>query len=125
MNFSKMTYEQQQAIGREFLDRFGLHDWRFSMENLRNTRYLQREPSGFLGVCDHTNKVIRIDWRIGRMFRQTMLHEIAHALVGKDGDHGSEWLDKAHEIGCSQRHLLPYGQKILEKLLQETEAGRA
>jgi hypothetical protein len=60
------------------------------------------------------SKVIAVDWDIKRYrFRQTVLHEIAHAIVG-DGHkpgvwlHGTEWLRKAEEVGCSYNHLEPY-----------------
>jgi len=32
--------------------------------------------------------------------RDTILHEIAHALVGPDADHGPLWKAKARELGC-------------------------
>jgi hypothetical protein len=73
--------------------------------------------AGFWGQCDFENNVIRIDWRIGRRFRQTMLHEIAHALVGKPG-HGEEWIKKAAEIGCTPNELWRY--KKLESQTPET-----
>lgn len=99
---------EMEIKGNALLDKHGLHDWRISFENLRNALYAPNEGDrGFWGQCDFENKVIRIDWRIGRRFRQTMLHEIAHALVGKPG-HGIEWFRKAEEIGCTENELWRY-----------------
>src|SRR5258706_14912745 len=84
--------------GKALLKKHGLHDWRISVENLRNVMYTHECTGGLWGYCDLENKVIRIDWRVGRRFRQTMLHEIAHALVGKPG-HDKEWIKIAGDIG--------------------------
>jgi hypothetical protein len=99
---------EMEIKGNALLDKHGLHDWRISFENLRNAMYAPNDGDrGFWGYCDFENKVIRIDWRVGRRFRQTMLHEIAHALVGKLG-HGEEWIKKAAEIGCTPNELWRY-----------------
>jgi hypothetical protein len=61
-----------------------------------------------LGYCDLKNKAIRISWDHGdRHFRQTLLHEIAHALRGVSG-HDMEWVEIADKLGCTHGHLLPY-----------------
>lgn len=99
-------------VGRALLDKHGLHDWRISVENLRNVMYTLEHADGFLGQCDLENKVIRIDFGVGRRFRQTLLHEIAHALVGKPG-HGPEWIRVASDVGCTFNHLFPYVCKSL------------
>lgn len=103
---------EMELKGNALLDKHGLHDWCISFENLRNALYAPNEGDrGFWGQCDFENKVIRIDWRIGRRFRQTMLHEIAHALVGEPG-HGEEWIKKAAEIGCTGKELYRYRRQI-------------
>jgi hypothetical protein len=95
--------------GKALLNKHGLNDWRISVENLQNVIYTREHGDGLLGYCDLENKVIRIDWRVGRGFRQTLLHEIAHALVGKDKPgHSEEWIKIAGDIGCTLNHLLPY-----------------
>src|SRR6266568_4333748 len=63
---------------RKLLDKHGLHDWRVCVENLRNPMYVTK-CGPLLGFCDVVNKIIRIDCRYPRKFRQTLLHEIAHA----------------------------------------------
>ena len=99
---------EMEINGNALLDAHGLQDWRISFENLRNAVYAPNEgDGGFWGQCDFVFKVIRIDYRIGRRFRQIMLHEIAHALVGQPG-HGEEWIKKAEEIGCTENQLWLY-----------------
>ena len=104
-----MTLEQAESQARPLFEKHGLRDWRISMENLRNTDVYgpSAEVDGNLGYCDFRNKTIRIDHAIGRKFRQTLLHEIAHALRGKPG-HDQEWIEIAERLGCSSGHLLPY-----------------
>lgn len=96
-----MDYKEANARARKLMDKHGLTDWRFSWENLRNPMYATRDnPGGFWGVCDLAAKTIRLDYRCGRKFRQTLLHEIAHAKVGRPG-HGHDWLAAADEVGIA------------------------
>jgi len=100
-----MEYDEMMARGRALLDKHGLHDWRFDVQNLRRKPGLTSRD--LWGGCDPDRKLIVVDWDVGRRFRQTVLHEIAHALVGGSG-HTEEWLKKAQEIGCTFNHLLDY-----------------
>lgn len=111
-----MTFQEAQAKARPLLAKYGLHDWQISLENLRNEAMYVKP--GCLGYCDTKNKVIRIE-RIGvrRHFRQTLLHEIAHALRGASshpGGHDMKWIEIADKLGCTFGHLLPY-MNLLEK----------
>jgi len=62
-----------------------------------------------LGACWHQQKkivlsVYLLNSREKSEVEDTLLHEIAHALVGPnppDGMHGQTWLNKAKEIGCT------------------------
>jgi hypothetical protein len=100
----RMTDKEMMLKGRRLLDAHGLRDWRFDVQNLHN---LSLYPCECHGICKIETKVIAIDWRVGREFRQTVLHEIAHALLGRPG-HGERWLAIADKIGCTFAHLLPY-----------------
>ena len=77
------------------------------MENLRNVMYTAQQEDGYWGYCDLQNKCIRIDWRIGKRLRQTVLHEIAHAVRGVPG-HDKEWCQIAERLGCTFPDLLPF-----------------
>ena len=52
------------------------------------------------GLCLFDYKLIFIDKRIESDFEDVLLHEIAHALVGKPG-HGPEWKKVARRMGCT------------------------
>jgi hypothetical protein len=102
-----MSYDAMMSCGRQLCDSHGLHDWRISIENLGNRALYGPQCVGLMGYCDDPNKTIRVHRSLRDSFRQTMLHEIAHALTPGSG-HGADWLKKAEEIGCTFRHLLPY-----------------
>ena len=109
-----MDYEEMMAKGRALLDKHGLHDWRFDVQNLNKPDFGIDD----LGGCDHDRKLIVVDWRVGRQFRQTVLHEIAHALANETPEeaiaeglnpyHGKRWLKIAEEIGCTYNRLSEY-----------------
>jgi len=61
-----------------------------------------------LGLCTYRSRTISL----GEAFasaaeesdvRDTVLHEIAHALVGPGHGHGPVWKKKAHELGCTPK----------------------
>ncbi len=58
------------------------------------------------GCCNYKDRLISISFDLARNgteadIRDTLLHEIAHALVGKKHNHDAVWKAKAREIGCS------------------------
>lgn len=58
------------------------------------------------GCCNYTRKTISLSLplnliRTEEMIMNTMLHEIAHALVGYNAGHGPVWKAKAMAIGCN------------------------
>ena len=58
------------------------------------------------GCCNYHDKLISISFELARNasaddVRDTILHEIAHALVGKKHNHDAVWKAAAQEIGCS------------------------
>lgn len=98
-----MTPRNPLEVARKLLDKHGLQDWQFKFQRM--------SPPGTWGHCDYASKTIRIDFEScpPRQFRQTLLHEIAHALTPAEKEkHGIEWLKKAEEVGCTSAHLWPY-----------------
>lgn len=68
--------------------------WTFAFDNAKRRA----------GVCSYSRKLIGLSIplvlaREYKMSRNTILHEIAHALTPNDG-HGARWKRKAIEIGC-------------------------
>jgi hypothetical protein len=103
-----LDYHKTMGLGRKLLDKHGLIDWKFDVVNLRNASMFGPRCEGYMGCCDDPTRTIYIDWHASqRTVRQTILHEIAHALTPGD-DHGKAWLKTASNLGCTFVHLLPY-----------------
>jgi hypothetical protein len=80
---------------RTELDKHGLTNWKLRLSS----------DQRFLGLCSYKDKVIflnmnHIDIHPEEIIRNTILHEIAHALVGVVNGHNEIWEAKAKEIGC-------------------------
>ena len=91
----------------ELMNAHGLAGWRIRLDNARRRA----------GQCDYANKIISLSRLYVRYadidhIRDTILHEIAHALVGPRHGHGEVWRQKAREIGCSARrcHSLSFAR---------------
>lgn len=67
------------------------------------------------GCCDYTEKRITLSRHLvginpEHIVANTILHEIAHALVGPGHGHGEVWSRTAREIGCSGNRCWTPGQ---------------
>ena len=83
-------------LATELMDAHGLVGWRIKLDHARRRA----------GQCDFTNKTISLSRLYVRRadidhIRDTILHEIAHALVGPRHGHDAVWRQKAREIGCT------------------------
>ena len=59
------------------------------------------------GSCCYQNKIITLSKNVlsecsDEKIRDTILHEISHALIGPYHDHNYIWYEKARELGCSE-----------------------
>jgi predicted SprT family Zn-dependent metalloprotease len=84
----------QMAV--DLMHKHGLKKWRFQFDH--STRRA--------GCCNYRDRMISISFELARNasdeeVRDTILHEIAHALAGKKHNHDATWKAKAQEIGCS------------------------
>lgn len=86
------------AEAESLLERHGLAGWSFQFD----------DASVRAGCCNFPAKLISLS----RLFalrapddevRDTVLHEIAHALVGPEHGHDRVWLATARSIGCTGR----------------------
>ena len=90
-----------------YMDLHELNGWQFRFD--RATRRF--------GCCHHSSKTISLSRDLvslndKRDVRDTILHEIAHALAGpKVRPHGREWREIALRIGCNGRRC--YGDEVL------------
>ena len=102
--------ERENEIAARFrllMDEHGLYDWKFEFSNDIHT----------MGWCWYKEKTLKFSKRYTHHgweeIEDTILHEIAHALVGpKVKAHGVEWRRKARELGarpetCAESHVTP------------------
>jgi predicted SprT family Zn-dependent metalloprotease len=87
-----------EELARSLMDENGLQNWTFAW----NRR------TGALGVTNFRKKQIElssvlIDLNGFHQAKDTILHEIAHALAGPEAGHGPIWQAKAREVGANPR----------------------
>lgn len=92
-----MNLQTAQALAHLYMDRYDLRrkGWRFKYDNAKNR----------FGVCKYQSKVIGLSKPLTDANDQvrvvdTILHEIAHALVGPGHGHDNVWKRMCIEIGC-------------------------
>ena len=88
--------ESIRSTAENLLQKYGLKKWRFKFDH--STRRA--------GCCHYRERLISISLNLAcnasiADIRDTILHEIAHALVGRKHHHNAVWKTKAKEIGCS------------------------
>lgn len=93
MNLHETRKLAEQLMAKHQLNYSG---WRFEFDSARRRA----------GVCKHRKKVIGLSkYLLPHMkedkVKDTLLHEIAHALVGPKHGHDWVWRNKAIEIGCN------------------------
>jgi predicted SprT family Zn-dependent metalloprotease len=84
-----------RKLALELMARHGLIGWSFDLNRQKRT----------LGLCRYGTKTIElsiylVDRNDPEVVRETILHEIAHALVGPGHGHDRVWKAKAIEIGA-------------------------
>jgi len=92
-----MTRQEATQFLRDNLNKHGLNSW--------SVRLNTNPTSHFLGLCSHKDKSIilsahHIDIHPTPDVMNTILHEVAHALVGPGHAHNEVWEAKAREVGC-------------------------
>lgn len=93
-----MELSRAKQLAVELMDKHKLLDlgWHFMFDNAKRR----------LGCCKYRYKLITLSKPIvlvndERIIINTILHEIAHALVGAGHGHDEVWRRKAIEIGCN------------------------
>ena len=95
-----MDLEAARRLGRELLDQHGLDEWTLVFDRAKVRA----------GVCRHAVRQIGLSAPLTALHseaevRDTILHEIAHALVGSRHGHDRVWRATALRIGCSGQRL--------------------
>ncbi|HEY7720133.1 MAG TPA: SprT-like domain-containing protein [Pedococcus sp.] len=90
------------ALARGLLAEHGLHDWRVGLDRAKTRA----------GACRFARREITLSAPLTRLHseaevRDTILHEVAHALVGPSHGHDDVWRATALRIGCSGQRCVP------------------
>ncbi len=88
-------HETLHERARDLLDLHGLHDWTFRLNRRRRC----------LGVCRYGTRSVElsryfVERNSPEEVQDTLLHEIAHALVGPGHGHDAVWTQKCLELGA-------------------------
>ena len=94
-------------LARTEMDKYGLYDWKLELDYAKVRA----------GACHFTEKKISFSRYFLKNAAQldindTILHEIAHALVGPKHGHDRVWKNMAKKIGCSAKrcHTLEFSE---------------
>jgi predicted SprT family Zn-dependent metalloprotease len=103
-----MRLLQAEKLVTELMEKHGLIQagWKFNW----------LKHSSIAGVCNYTQKEINLSLELTMLnteneVRDTIVHEIAHALTPNDG-HGRKWKAKCVEIGCRPEQFFTNEQKV-------------
>ena len=104
-----MLPEDALRLARAELKKYELSGWTITLDSARRR----------CGFCRYSRKAISLGREYVRLNEEpdvwdTILHEIAHALVGPFHHHDEVWLAKAREIGCSGTRLADAKVKLPE-----------
>ncbi|MFA5385704.1 MAG: SprT-like domain-containing protein [Eubacteriales bacterium] len=91
-----MIKQDAQALAIEKMVKHGLYDWSFKWSNAKRQ----------FGLCQYRKKVIKLSLSLTllndrKRVLDTILHEIAHAILGPGYGHGRKWKQTAQSIGCN------------------------
>jgi predicted SprT family Zn-dependent metalloprotease len=84
-----------QSLALQLMAQHGLADWSFGFNRRKRT----------LGLCWYRRQRIELSLHFTLandepLVRDTILHEIAHALAGEKAGHGPRWKALCTQIGC-------------------------
>lgn len=113
-----MDTKKARALAIRLMKKHGLSDWSFKYDNAKRRA----------GACQYSTKTIRLsqpltEVRTDDNVRNTILHEIAHAIVGSGHGHDSVWRRKAIEIGCDGNRCYS-DAKIMGKWIGKCAHGK-
>jgi len=104
-----MREQEVTALAHSLMQAHGLHlqGWRFALDNA-----VRR-----FGQCNHQKRTITVSRKLAAVnsearMRNTLLHEIAHALVGPGHGHNSTWHARAVAIGCDGQRAVDSGAAV-------------
>lgn len=93
-----MELAEAANLAQELMQRHGLDKWSFSFNRNKRRLGVCREHVKTIELSEHY--VIRNSYQ---HVRDTVLHEIAHALVGTHHGHDEVWRDQCRQLGCAAK----------------------
>jgi predicted SprT family Zn-dependent metalloprotease len=101
-----MNLYEAQHLARDLMTRHGLSDWRFQFDHARRR----------FGSCRIRTRTITLSRPLTLLnsideVRDTILHEIAHALTPGDG-HGAKWKAACRAVGAAPKRCYDDGSVI-------------
>jgi len=89
-------FKQVLDLGYDLMQIHGLSGWKIKFDHARRRA----------GLCDYRQSTISLSRHYVRHaeiahITDTLLHEIAHALVGPGHGHDAVWRKQARDIGCT------------------------
>lgn len=97
-----MDLAAARSLGLALMAEHRLTSWRLEFDRAKRRA----------GVCRYDRSVIGLSEPLTRLHseaevRDTILHEIAHAIAGPRAGHGPLWREVARRIGCSAQRCVP------------------
>ena len=104
-----MDLDKAKILARDLMNLYGLEEWSFKLNGSKRQ----------LGVCKGSIKQIELSSHYVHQnaeahVKDTILHEIAHALVGVEHGHSEVWKKMCLRVGClpkacDETAILPKG----------------
>ncbi|HEY9676826.1 MAG TPA: SprT-like domain-containing protein [Drouetiella sp.] len=93
-----MLVKDAEKLAYQLLQEHGLDNWTYETNNRKRT----------LGLCFSQYKRIELSVHFiennrPEVVRDTLLHEIAHAIVGSEQGHNAVWQEMAEQLGCTPK----------------------
>lgn len=85
-------------LGRSLMNEHGLHDWTLTLDRAKTRAGAMFPRQRRISLSGPLTRV-----HDEEQVRDTILHEIAHALVGHQHGHDQVWKAKARELGASDQ----------------------
>ncbi|MDA3892054.1 MAG: hypothetical protein PF517_10370 [Salinivirgaceae bacterium] len=101
---SCLTKKESQKLNEvttltiQLMEKYGVAHYKFRY------RYFWR----FLGLCDKDTIALQLSFALNNTMEEienTILHEIAHAIVGVGHGHRLKWQEKAIELGVTWKRI--------------------
>jgi ribosomal protein S27AE len=111
-----MDLLEARELAHNLMKQHGLEFWHFEFDNAKSR----------FGICRHSLRRIGLSRNLvllntKKRVTNTILHEIAHALVGPGNGHNWVWRQKAIEIGCNGKRCYAIEDtKIVKRTLIAT-----